>query len=78
MLKPASEMTQDEINDFCRAASAVYFAIVRSHATRTGFPALLPELLCPRGRAPCVHRYDDATLEEAEKFLLRMGLIGGR
>ncbi|MEM8876107.1 MAG: hypothetical protein AAGD32_17825 [Planctomycetota bacterium] len=69
-------MTQDEINDFCRAASAVYYAIVRAHVDRTGEPAMLPDLLCPCGRVPRVSEYDKATLEEAEKFLLRLGLIG--
>jgi len=78
MLKPASEMTQDEINHFCRAASAVYFAIARAHAARTGGPVLVPDLICPAGRVPCVGQFDDDLLDEAELFLLRMGMIGRR
>ena len=78
MPKPASDMTQEEINHFCRAASAVYFDIVRAHVARTGEPAMLPDLLCPCGHAPSVRGYDEPTLEEAERFLLRLGLIGER
>jgi len=78
MPRSASDMSQEEINDFCRVASAAYFAIVRAHVARTGEPALLPELLCPIGPVPCVHHYDDETLDEAEQFLLRLGLIGER
>ncbi|MEO0632394.1 MAG: hypothetical protein AAFY46_16950 [Planctomycetota bacterium] len=76
--KPASEMNQDEINEFCTAASAVYFAVVRAHVKRTGEPAMLPDLLCPCGRVPTVDEYDETMLDEAERFLVRMGLIGER
>lgn len=75
MLKPASNMTQLEINDFCRATSAVYFAILRSHAARTGVPPMLPDLLMPARTLPCVDVFDDQTLDEAEQFLVRMGFI---
>lgn len=69
-------MSQQEINHFCRAASAAYYAIVRAHVARTGEPAMLPDLLCPVGPVPCAHHFDDETLDEAERFLLRLGLIG--
>ena len=75
-MKPATDMSQQEINDFCRAASAAYYAIVRAHVARTGEPAMLPDLLCPVGPVPCAHHFDDETLDEAERFLLRLGLIG--
>lgn len=75
-MKPASSMTQAEINEFCSATSAMYFAIVRSYAARTGDSVMLPSLLCPKGRCPCVGDFDEALLDEAEKFLLRMGFIG--
>jgi len=78
MSKRATEMTQEEINDFCTAASAVYFDVVRAHVKRTGEPAMLPDLLCPCGRVPTVDGYDETTLQEAERFLLRPGLIGER
>ena len=75
MPKPVSEMSQHEINDFCRATSAVYYSILHAHAQRTGTPAMVPDLLCPRGRVPRIHQFDEATLDEAERFLLRMGFI---
>lgn len=76
MLKPASEMSQSEINAFCKAASAAYFAIARAHAMRCGLPVLLPELLCPVDALPDVEGFDDETLDEAERFLVRLGVIG--
>ena len=77
-MKPASKMSQQEINDFCGAASAVYFAIAQAHVARTGEPAMLPELLCPRSSVPRMCTYDKETLEEAAQFLLRLGFIGER
>ncbi|MEL6497555.1 MAG: hypothetical protein AAF937_05930 [Planctomycetota bacterium] len=74
-LKPADAMTQAEVNEFCRATSALYFEVVRQHASRTGVPACLPDLLCPKADVPSTAGYDGVMLEEAERFLLRMGLI---
>ncbi|MEM9066060.1 MAG: hypothetical protein AAGB51_11280 [Planctomycetota bacterium] len=76
MSKPASEMTQAEINDFCRAASAAYYTIVRQHACRTGVPAMLPEHLCPKDRPPSPYDYTQQQIQEAEEFLYRLGVIG--
>ncbi|MEM1329133.1 MAG: hypothetical protein AAGG07_01090 [Planctomycetota bacterium] len=75
-MKPASMMSQAEINRFCRAASAAYYAIVHEHTRRTGECALLPELICPDGPAPCLCEFSTQEIEEAEDFLFRMGMIG--
>ncbi|MEM9167824.1 MAG: hypothetical protein AAGB48_12475 [Planctomycetota bacterium] len=68
-------MSQDEINRFCAATSALYYTIVASHARRCGIAPELPELLCPTAATPCAHRFDQDILDEAEKFLLRLGMI---
>ncbi|MEM1424044.1 MAG: hypothetical protein AAGH64_08575 [Planctomycetota bacterium] len=74
-MKPASEMSQDEINRYCGAASATYYAIVCAHAQRTGVCAKLPDLLCPDGIPPMQSDYTNDELDEAEAFLLRLGVI---
>jgi hypothetical protein len=68
-------MSQDEANRFCRAASAVFYSIARSHALRTGKPVCMPLLLCPRGTVPVPREFSSAELREAERFLLRLGVI---
>lgn len=75
-MKPVSEMSQTEINRFCRAATAVYFSIVRAHAVRTGERVGLPALLCPEGPPPDEREFTVEELEEAERFLYRIGVIG--
>ncbi|MEL6498440.1 MAG: hypothetical protein AAF937_01420 [Planctomycetota bacterium] len=75
MKKQASEMSQEEINRFFDATSALYFSIVAWHARRSGVDPRLPDLLQPTGDLPCVHRYDEHLVDEAEKFLLRLGMI---
>ena len=72
------EMNQVQINTFCRAASAAYYAIVAAHARRTGEPAMLPDLLCPKGLPPRPCQFTDRQLDEAEAFLVRLGGIGER
>lgn len=75
MNEPDRDLSQQQADDLCRAASAVYYRVVQAHAMRTGRPALLPELLCPRGCPPCVHQFDESLLNEAEQMLLRLGVI---
>lgn len=75
-MKPASEMSQHEINRFCKAASAAYFAILQSHTRRTGECARIPELLSPKGRVPHPLMFTAEELDEADQFLLRLGVIG--
>lgn len=77
-MKGDERLDQQEINDFCRAASAAYYAIVAAHATRTGEPAMLPELLCPEGLPPRPCEFTEKQLDEAEAFLVRLGVIGER
>ncbi|MEM1423570.1 MAG: hypothetical protein AAGH64_06155 [Planctomycetota bacterium] len=76
-MKPASEMSQGEINRFCSAANAVYFRVLRSHALRTGERIALPSLVCPKGQPPCVCGFGGEELAEAEDFLVRLGVIAG-
>lgn len=68
-------MSQEEINRFCAATSSLYYSIVSWHARRSGVTPQLPDLLCPTGDLPCVHRFDEDLVDEAEKFLLRLGMI---
>ncbi len=75
-MKPGHEMDQSEINRFCRAATAVYFSIVEAHALRTGERVGLPLLLCPAGMPPSEREFSVEELEEAERFLYRIGVIG--
>lgn len=70
------EMSQDHVDKLCRAASAAYYEIIRHHAFRTGEPALIPTLLCPKGCPPGTHEFDEDVLLEAEAFLVRLGVIG--
>lgn len=72
------QMKREDANRLCRAASAVYYEIVCASAKRTGTPAKLPFLLCPKGRTPCTCEFSHSELEEAEAFLLRLGVIGER
>lgn len=60
----------------CRAASAAYYAVVIRHACKTGTPVALPTLLCPYGAAPSIGEFSPAEIDEAEDFLLRLGVIG--
>ena len=59
----------------CRAASAAYYEIFVRHACRTGRPAVLPELLCPEGAVPATDEFSASELDEAEAFLIRLGVI---
>ncbi|MEL6330040.1 MAG: hypothetical protein AAFR38_10275 [Planctomycetota bacterium] len=74
----SDRLDQDRINRACRAASAAYYAIVCAHARRTGVPGLLPELLCRTGPTPCACDFSDAELDDAERFLVRLGVIAER
>lgn len=71
-------MTQVRANRLCRAASAVYYSICEMHANRMGVPALLPEHLCPKDDEPrpCPYEFALDELEDAERMLLRLGVIG--
>ena len=78
-MKPASEMSQTEINRFCSAATAVYFRVLSSHARRTGERIPLPPLVCPKkGKPPSVCGFACEELAQAEEFLVRLGVIAGR
>lgn len=68
-------MPQHDADVLCRSASAVYYAILQAHACRTGERATLPTLLCPRRNPPIPEDFSEATLYEAERFLLRLGMI---
>jgi len=59
----------------CNAASALYYAVVRNHASKTGMPVALPSLICPVGTPPCVCAFSDDELDAAEQFLVRLGVI---
>lgn len=72
------DMSMADVDTLCDAATAAYFAIVIAHATRTGQPALLPDLLCPRRCPPRIDDFTDAQLDAGERFLLRLGVIAER
>ncbi|MEM1166049.1 MAG: hypothetical protein AAGI30_07135 [Planctomycetota bacterium] len=72
------DITPEEVDRLCEAASALYYHIAFRHAMRTGRPVLLPELLCPKSSTPCVDAFSEDDIDEAERFLLRLGIIGGR
>ncbi|MEN0020344.1 MAG: hypothetical protein AAF747_05630 [Planctomycetota bacterium] len=75
-MKSIEAMSQPEVNRYCRAASAAYFAIIAAHSQRTGTPVTLPQHLCPTDDLPCLCDYSDEELSEAEDFLVRLGMIG--
>lgn len=77
-MKQASNATQSEINHFCEAASAVYFTVAASHAAQTGEMLLLPDLMEPTRPIPCIHHFSPDLITEAERFLLRLGMIAKR
>lgn len=69
-------MTPDRL---CDAASALFYAIAKHHANRTGEPIPLPVHLCPKTlNPPCICSFLPHELDQAEGFLLRMGVIRRR
>lgn len=78
MGRDAADQEQESIDRFCRAASAVYYEIVQASVRQEGQPAMLPTLICPRGRVPSTGEFTDRELDEAEAFLLRLGVIAER
>ena len=75
---PDDGLTKADVDMLCDAASAVYFHLLRFKARETGRPVALPELMCPKGRVRCVCEFDDDAIDDAEQFLLRLGVIGPR
>ena len=73
-----SHLSQQRANRLCRAASAAYYSIARIHACRTGEPALIPTHLSPLGPMPQMCEFSRQEIEEAERFLLRLGVIRDR
>jgi hypothetical protein len=68
-------LTEQEANDLCLAATAVFFAVVRLESMRRGGPIRLPALLCPKTEPPCPCTLDPDLVVAAEQFLLRLGVI---
>jgi len=62
----------------CEVASSLFAAIAREQARRDGRWPDLPAMLGPVAPAPCPCRYTPAELREAERFLLRLGVIEPR
>ncbi|MGD1915844.1 MAG: hypothetical protein ACFCBV_06635 [Phycisphaerales bacterium] len=86
--EPAHDTARDAASDaegesldpdrLCEGASSVYYAIARNQALREGRPPSLPMLLSPKHLPTCPHEYSVSELREAEKFLLRLGVIEPR
>ena len=77
----ASSDAEEESLDpdrLCEVASSMYYAIARNQALREGRPPSLPMLLAPKHLPTCPHHYSVGELREAEKFLLRLGVIEPR
>lgn len=68
-------LSQRRANRLCRAASAADYSIAQAHACRTGEPARIPRHLSPLGSMPRVCEFSRQEIEEAERFLLRLGVI---
>lgn len=75
MGKGTDSLTDAEINVLCDATSAVYYAIVASHSRKMGTRPMLPEHLCPKGEPACPCNFTEEQLDEAEAFLVRLGMI---
>ena len=72
----SQDLTSQDANELCAAASAIFFSVVCCESERRRAPICLPELLCPeRPEFQCPCRFDTDLLAAAEDFLLRLGVI---
>ena len=62
----------------CDAASALFYTIAKHQFHRTGDPIPLPLHLCPKSTPPCICGFSRHEIDQAEAFLLRLGVIKGR
>ena len=73
--QPAEGMDPQRL---CDAASALFYAIARHQFQRTGDPIPIPIHLCPTSRPTCICKFSRREIDEAEAFLLRIGVIARR
>lgn len=77
-MDPDRMISQAEVDTLCAAAGAVYYEIAAWHAVKTGSPVMIPDLLRPHGAVMRSHMFEDDVLEDAERFLVRLGMIAPR
>jgi len=69
------DVTQDAANELCDAATSIFFAVACFESARRGGPIRLPWHLCPKRQPPCPCTLDPDLVNDAEQFLLRLGVI---
>ena len=71
----AKDVSQEQANELCRAATAVYFAILYRESMEQKEPITLPLLMCPVTPPPCLCSLDEDLAQDATAFLIRLGIV---
>ena len=69
------DVTQEDANRLCKAATAVFFSVLRHESIRNDRPVIIPFHLLPDQAPPCPCTLCPELVREAEQFLIRMGVI---
>ena len=69
------DISQDDANNLCHAASSVFFALLEREAAELNSRIILPSLLCPASKVPPPCTLDPETVKEATAMLIRLGVV---
>ncbi len=69
------EITQESANELCRAASCIFFELIRKESIQTGVEIILPWHLSPPSSLPHLNTFDAPLIQEAIAMLLRLGIV---
>ena len=69
------DVTQDDADRLCKAATAVFFSVLRLESIRHDRPVIIPFHLLPDQAPPCPCTMCPELVREAEEFLIRLGVI---
>lgn len=70
-----SDVTQEDANRLCHAASCVFFALIHRESAETGAEVLLPWHCSSPHPLPSPTLLDETLVEAAVKMLLRLGIV---
>ena len=68
-------ITQEKANELCRAASCIFFELIRKEAAQTGAEIVLPWHLSPPAPLPHLNSFDEPLMQEAVAMLIRLGIV---
>ena len=74
-MRDEGEITQEEADELCQAASSLFFTLLIEEAERHRCSVVMPRLLAPPAPVPAPEKFSAEALGESMAFLVRLGIV---